>query len=53
MIPTFSDIRDKVKRVEGTSIKSLATNMYISSGPSLMLKEIFPELKIRFQDKQQ
>jgi hypothetical protein len=51
--PMFSDIRDKVNRVKGTSIKSLATGFYIASGPSVLIKEIFPELNIRFQDKQQ
>ena len=51
IIPTFSDIRDKVNRIKGASIKSLATGIYIVSGPSVLIKEIFPELKIQFQEK--
>jgi hypothetical protein len=45
------DDKDKVPEIKGVSIKQLLNaNVYIASGPLVLVNKIYPELKIRLQD---
>jgi hypothetical protein len=51
MLVFFLDGQDKIAKIKNISIKKLQpTALYIASGPLILIKEIYPELKIRFQD---
>jgi hypothetical protein len=47
IIPTLTDIGDKVSRIKGASIKKLSSGMFIASGPLVLIQEIFPELILK------
>ena len=47
IIPTLTDIGDKVSRIKGASIKKLSSGMFIASGPIVLIQEIFPELILK------
>jgi hypothetical protein len=47
VVPTFTDMRDKVSRIEGASIKRLSSGMFIASGPLPLVQENVPELMLK------
>jgi len=47
VVPTFTDITDKVSKIEGASIKKLSSGMFIASGPLGLIQENFPKLIIK------
>jgi MFS family permease len=50
IVPTFSDIRDRVSKARGESITTLSNGIFIASGHFGLIKEFFPELKINIQN---
>ena len=50
IVPTFSDIRDRVSKTRGESITTLSNGIFIASGHFGLIKECFPELKINIQN---
>ena len=50
IIPTLTDIGDKVSRIKGASIKKLSSGMFVASGPLALIQEIFPELILQFHN---
>lgn len=48
----IADDRNKVLGIKGLNIKNLkSTNIYIASGPLVLIREVYPELKVRFHNK--
>jgi hypothetical protein len=47
IIPTFTNIGDKVSKIKDSSIKKLSSGMFLASGPLVLIQEIFPELILK------
>jgi hypothetical protein len=50
IVPTFSDIRDRVSKTGGENIITLSNGIFIASGHFGLIKKCFPELKINIQN---
>ena len=50
IILTRTDIRDKVAKIKGSSVKKLSSGMFLASGPLALIQEIFPELILQFHN---
>jgi len=50
IVPTFSDIMDRVSQKRGDSITALSNGMFIASGHFDLIKKLFPELKVNIQN---
>jgi hypothetical protein len=50
MVPTFSDVRDRVSKTRGASITTLSNGIFIATGHFDLIKEFFPGLKIIIQN---